>query len=158
MFIDKVELHVKAGKGGNGAIELAEKVVQKCSASSELKYAYDLDDSIETKIESIVKNVYGGSSVSFSDKANIALKTIKAEGLEKLPIIMAKTQFSLSADKNLIGAPKDFNVEVKDIEIRTGAGFLVVVCGSILLMPALGKSPSALQMTIDENGKIDGLF
>lgn len=146
------------GKGGEGAIELANKVLEKCEENPNISYSYNLADSVEKKIEDIVKNVYGGTSVTFTEKAQNALSTIKAEGLDKLPIIMAKTQFSLSADKDLMGAPKEFNVEVKDIEIRTGAGFLVVICGSILLMPALSKSPAALGMTIDENGKIDGLF
>jgi formate--tetrahydrofolate ligase len=145
-------------KGGNGAIELANKVIERCNEDVKLSYAYDVSQSVEEKIENVVTKVYGGKSVSFTDKAREALKTIKNEKLEHLPIIMAKTQFSLSADKEKFGVPKGFNVEVQDIEIRTGAGFLVVICGSILLMPALGKNPSALQMTIDENGKIDGLF
>ena len=146
-------------KGGDGAIDLARVVMDKCEQdNSSMNYVYELSDRVEEKIEKIVKKVYGGESVSFSDKAKSAIKTIYDEKLDNLPIIMAKTQFSLSADKDLVGAPKGFNVEVKDIEIRTGAGFLVVVCGSILLMPALGKSPSAISMTIDDNGKIDGLF
>ncbi|MBP3629948.1 MAG: formate--tetrahydrofolate ligase [Clostridia bacterium] len=155
---EEVVLNEVWGKGGNGATELARKVVEKCKQTSELCFAYEITESVENKIKNVVTKIYGGKSISFSDKARKSLQTIYDEGLQYLPIIMAKTQFSLSADKNLIGAPRDFNVEIKDIEIRTGAGFLVVVCGAILLMPALGKAPSALQMTIDEKGKIDGLF
>lgn len=145
-------------KGGKGSLNLAEKVIETCNIKSELSFVYNNEDSVETKIEKVVKKVYGGESVTFNEKAKQALKTIKKEGLERLPIIMAKTQFSLSADKGLLGAPSGFNVEIKDIEIKTGAGFLVVICGSILLMPALGKTPAALQMKIDKNGTISGLF
>ncbi len=147
------------GKGGKGANELMQAVISKCEEdNSKFSFAYKLNDSVENKILDIVKKVYGGKSVTFTEQAKFALKTIKKEKLEGLPIIMAKTQFSLSADKDLIGAPSNFNVEVKDIEIRTGAGFLVVVCGNILLMPALGKKPAALGMTIDKNEVISGLF
>ncbi|MGN1259095.1 MAG: formate--tetrahydrofolate ligase [Christensenellales bacterium] len=147
------------GKGGKGANELMQAVISKCEEdNSKFSFAYKLNDSVENKILNIVKKVYGGKSVTFTEQAKFALKTIKKEKLEGLPIIMAKTQFSLSADKDLIGAPSNFNVEVKDIEIRTGAGFLVVVCGNILLMPALGKKPAALGMTIDKNEVISGLF
>lgn len=147
------------GKGGKGATELMQKVELMCKEdNSKFSYAYNLNDSVQKKIEDIVKKVYGGATVSFTEKAKFALETIKKEKLEHLPVIMAKTQFSLSADKDLIGAPSGFDVEVKDIEIRTGAGFLVVICGNILLMPALGKKPAALGMTIDENEVINGLF
>lgn len=145
-------------EGGKGAIELASAVISRCEEKSDLCYAYDLEDSVQKKIEDIVKNVYGGKSVTFIEKANEAISTINKLKLNNLPIIMAKTQFSLSAEKELLGAPKDFNIEVKDIEIKTGAGFLVVICGSILLMPALGKSPAAINMHISDDGKIDGLF
>lgn len=146
-------------EGGRGAKELAQVVEQKCKENNDdFEFVYNLKDSVENKILTIVKKVYGGGSISFSEQAKFKLEKIREQGLENLPVIMAKTQFSLTADKSKIGAPKDFDVAVQDIEIRTGAGFLVVVCGAILLMPALGKKPAALGMTIDKNEKIDGLF
>ena len=146
-------------KGGKGASELAKEVVYACEQNnSNFKFCYNLNQSVEEKINAIVNKVYGGKAVVFSKLAKEKLMTIKKFNLEQLPIIMAKTQFSLSDDKNLIGAPKDFVIEVRDIEIRTGAEFLVVVCGKMLLMPALSKSPASERMTIDKNGKIDGLF
>ncbi len=145
-------------KGGDGATELAKVVEQKCNTKSNLQFAYTFNQSVEEKIENIVKKVYGGASVTYTNTAQQALSTIKQYGYQNLPVIMAKTQFSLSANKELLGAPSGFNVDVKDIQIRSGAGFLVVVCGNILLMPALGKTPVALNMTIDDNGTIEGLF
>ena len=146
------------GKGSAGGQALAEKVKKCCNKKSEIKFAYDLSDSVEQKIEKVVKKVYGGSGVVFGTRAKRALETIYQMGLEKLPVIIAKTQFSLSDDKSKIGRPQNFVVDVKDIEIKTGAGFLVVVCGNILLMPALSKKPAALGMKIDANGVVDGLF
>ena len=146
-------------QGGAGAKELADCVINKCKEKNNaFEYVYNLEDNVETKILKVVQKVYGGSTISFTEEAKKKLNQIKNQGLEKLPVIMAKTQFSLSADKSLIGVPKNFDVAVQDIEIKTGAGFLVVVCGAILLMPALGKKPAALGMTIDKNEKIDGLF
>ena len=103
----------------------------------------------------ITKSVNG---IVFTKQAMQSLNLIKQLKLDTLPVIMAKTQFSLSADKNLIGVPQEFDIEVKDIEIRSGAGFLVVVCGNMLLMPALSKTPAAINMKIDNDGKISGLF
>lgn len=146
-------------KGGEGASLLYQKVKQKCDQEKgELKYAYNLNDSVEAKIEDIVKKVYGGASVTYTEKAKNAINTINDYGYSNLPVIMAKTQSSLSADKKLLGAPTGFNVEIKDIEIRSGAGFLVVVCGDMLLMPGLGKVPASDNMTIDNEGIITGLF
>ena len=146
-------------KGGNGASLLYQKVKGKCNQENgELKYAYNLTDSVETKIEDIVNKVYGGASVTYTEKAKKAINTINDYGYNDLPVIMAKTQSSLSADKKLLGAPTGFNVEIKDIEIRSGAGFLVVICGDMLLMPGLGKVPASDNMTIDNEGIITGLF
>lgn len=146
-------------KGGNGASLLYQKVKEKCNQENdELKYAYNLTDSVETKIEDIVNKVYGGASVTYTEKAKKAINTINDYGYNDLPVIMAKTQSSLSADKKMLGAPTGFNVEIKDIEIRSGAGFLVVICGDMLLMPGLGKVPASDNMTIDNEGIITGLF
>ena len=147
------------GQGADGAIDLAKAVLKACELPNDyFSFAYELDDTVEDKIRSLVYRVYGGKGITFSLKAQESLRQIKKLKLDHLPIIMAKTQFSLSADKNLIGAPKDFEVEVRDIEVRSGAGYLVVLCGNMLLMPALGATPAAINMHIDNNGKIEGIF
>ncbi len=146
-------------KGGNGAIELAEEVIKSCEQdNSAFSYAYNLEDKVEEKINKIIKNVYGGKGAIITEKAMQKIELLKKLKLENLPIIMAKTQFSLTANKDLINAPKDFEIEIKDLEIRTGAGFIVAICGNMLLMPALSKSPAAINMKINNNGKIEGLF
>lgn len=146
-------------KGGNGALELADEVIKSCEQdNSAFSYAYNLDDSVEEKINKIIKKVYGGKGAILTEKALQKIDLIKKLKLENLPIIMAKTQFSLTANKDLINAPKDFEIEIKDLEIRTGAGFIVAICGNMLLMPALSKTPAALNMKINNSGKIDGLF
>lgn len=145
-------------KGGQGALELMSAVENKCKSRNDFGFAYNLEDSIEEKLNSIVKNVYGGQGVNFSSLAKEKIKIINNLGYSSLPIIVAKTQFSLSDKKELIGAPKNFKVNVNDIELRTGAGFMVAICGNMLLMPALGKNPAGTNMKIDANGKIDGLF
>lgn len=156
---EKVVVNEVWAKGGDGALELYSEVKNKLAQpQKKLGFAYNFEDTIEKKIEDIVKNVYGGTSVSFTPKAKSAIKTIVDYGYGNLPIIMAKTQFSLSANKDLLGEPKNFNVEIKDIEIRSGAGFLVAVCGDMLLMPGLGKAPASVNMDIDLDGKITGLF
>ena len=145
-------------KGGYGAKELMSAVKDKCETKHVVDFAYNLNDSIEEKLNSLVKNVYGGKSIIFSDLAKDKIKLINNLGYSKLPIIVAKTQFSLSDKKDLIGAPKDFDVFVNDIELRTGVGFIVAVCGNMLLMPALGKNPAGINMKIGKNGLISGLF
>lgn len=146
-------------KGGEGAKELAEVVKKVCLAPHEnIAYAYNTEDAVEKKMLDIVQKVYGGRNVILTEKAKTALKTIEDFGFSGLPVIMAKTQSSLSADKKLLDEPQNFDVEIKDIEIRSGAGFLVAVCGEMLLMPGLGKCPASENMTIDDNGIISGLF
>lgn len=146
------------GEGGKGAKELSEQVIKTCNQKSKLNYAYALEDSLEKKIESIVKKVYGGKGVAFSPKAKEGIATAKKLGYEKLPVILAKTQYSLSADPKLLGAPKGFVVQVQEIQIRSGAQFIVVICGNMLLMPALSAEPAALKMSIDDNEVVHGLF
>ena len=145
-------------KGGKGAFELADEVVKYSKINSKLTYSYDLSDSVKTKIKKLAKQVYGTTKVVYSKEAEKSLKGIKKLGFENLPICVAKTQYSLSDNKNLLGAPKDFELTVRNIEIRSGAGFLVVLLGDMLLMPGLSKNPAAINMTIDESGKIEGLF
>jgi formate--tetrahydrofolate ligase len=122
-----------------------------------LKFAYNLNDGIEKKIEDIVKNVYGGKGVQFSEDALEKIKFLKANNLDKLPVIIAKTQFSLSDNKDAIGAPKDFEININSIEIRSGAGFIVAIAGNMMLMPGLSKVPNAEKIDILSDGTIVGL-
>lgn len=146
-------------QGGAGGIELAQEVIKLCNGKTQkLKYVYELQDSIKSKIESICFNVYGASKVKYSKDANDKIKLIEKLGLTELPIIIAKTQYSFSDNPKELGEPFDFTMNVQDISIRTGAGFIVVIMGDIMLMPGLGKEPSLTKMTIDKDGKIDGLF
>ncbi len=146
-------------KGSAGSVELAKAVVEIADNNNKkLKYAYDLKDDIKTKIEKIATKVYGASRVDFTKQAlnNIAL--CKELGVEDYPVCIAKTQYSFSDDQTLLGRPKDFVLHVQDIQIRTGAKFIVAIAGSIMLMPGLGKSPAGCNMEIDENNVIKGLF
>ena len=146
-------------KGGDGSIELAKAVIKELEKPSKLQFAYDLDMSVEDKINAVATKVYGAAGVEYTDAAKASLAKIKELGKDKLPVCSAKTQYSFSDDMKLLGRPTGFTMTVRDIEIRGGAGFLVVVCGSIMLMPGLGKRPSALNMTIDsQSGEIKGLF
>lgn len=147
------------GQGGKGAIELADEVLKACNEPNDtFTYSYELDRPVKDKIKAIVTKIYGGKDVKYSDKALEKLEIIKKLHLSNLPVIIAKTQFSLSDDKSKLGAPQGFDVTVNDIEIRSGAKFLVAVCGSMLLMPGLSKTPAAVNMTIDDKGKVEGLY
>lgn len=144
-------------KGGEGGKELAQAVIKACEVKSKLHFAYNLNDDIKTKINDIVKNVYGGDGADFSSEAEEKIALLKSNGVKGLPVIIAKTQYSLSDNPELLAAPKGFKIFVRDIEYRGGAGFIVAIAGSIMLMPGLGKVPSAEHIDIDENGKITGL-
>ena len=157
-YAEMVENDVWA-KGGNGALELADAVLKKCDENNDsFEFAYELSDLPKDKIQKIVKKIYGGKDVKFSEKAQQKLKIIDNLKLGDYPVIIAKTQFSLSDDKSKLGAPTDFEVEVRDIEIKTGTKFLVAICGDMMLMPGLSKKPASEGMTIDSNGNIDGLY
>ncbi|MDE6474844.1 MAG: formate--tetrahydrofolate ligase [Clostridia bacterium] len=146
-------------KGGEGSVELAKAVLEAIDKPSKLKYSYDLDMSVEDKIFAVASKVYGASAVEYSDIAKESIAKINRLGKGNLPICIAKTQYSFSDDMTKLGRPTGFTMTVRDVEIRGGAGFLVVVCGSIMLMPGLGKKPSALGMTIDaDTNEIKGLF
>lgn len=145
-------------KGGEGALELAENVIKLCEYKSKMTFAYDLDSSIEQKIFDVAHKVYGAKKVKFSAEAKKSIKQLQKLGMENLPICIAKTQYSFSDDPKKLGAPKDFSVTVRDVEARSGAGFLVVLLGDMLLMPALNSNPAAINMKIDKNGNISGLF
>ena len=150
---------VKAfAEGGKGCLNLAEKIVQLSQQENHFKFTYDLHDSIKTKIEKIAKNIYGASAVKYSQQADDKIKLAERLGMDNFFINVAKTQFSFSDDKNLLGAPQDFIFNISDIEIRSGAKMLVAIAGNILLMPGLAKRSNYLNMTIAENGTIEGLF
>lgn len=147
------------GEGGEGGIELAKKVVEITSNNdSQFKPLYELDVPIKEKIETIVKEIYGGKDVLYSNQAETAISKIEELGLTKFPICIAKTQYSLSDNPTLLGRPKDFTVTVKEIKISAGAGFIVAITGDIMTMPGLPKVPAANNIDIDEDGIITGLF
>lgn len=153
----KYALIDSASRGGIGAEELAKKVIENCDCGEHYKPLYYLDLSVEDKIARIATEIYGSKAVDFTKEAKKDLRKIKKLGLEKLPVCIAKTQKSLSDNPALIGRPKDFLVTVRKINISSGAGFLVPVTGNILLMPGLPKIPAAEQITVDDNGNIEGL-
>jgi formate--tetrahydrofolate ligase len=128
------------------------------SKTAVFKPLYELESSIEEKITRIVKEIYGGDGVIFAPKAAKEIKKIEEMGYGKLPICMAKTQYSLSDNPSLLGAPKGFTITVKEARVSAGAGFIVCMTGDIMTMPGLPKIPAAEKMDIDENGKISGLF
>ncbi len=145
-------------EGGNGGIEMAEEVVRLCEQPNEFSFSYDLDDSIENKIETIVKRVYRGAGAAFTPNAKKQIAKLNELGYDKLPICMAKTQYSFSDDMTKTGAPKDFIVTVRNVKVSAGAGFIVALTGDIMTMPGLPKVPAAEKIDVDDNGVISGLF
>ena len=147
-------------KGGEGGQELAQKVLDTLeNKKSEYKPLYDNELSLTDKIETIAKNIYGAGSVSYSDAAKKELKHIKEMGFGNMPVCMAKTQYSLSDNPALLGRPEGFDVNVREVYVNAGAGFVVVLTGKVLTMPGLPKSPAAERIDFDENaGVITGLF
>ena len=139
-------------------VELAHIVVDSTRHSGQFKPLYSLDCPVKEKIETVCREIYGSKAVDFTKQAKYVLRMIKKLGLEQLPVCIAKTQNSLSDNPKLLGRPKDFLVTVRDIKISSGAGFLVPITGSILLMPGLPKVPVAENVDIDESGSITGLF
>ena len=145
-------------KGGDGGLELADKVMEACGKKSEFVYQYEVGMSPKEKIERIAKNIYGASGVTYTDQAEKDLAQIHELGKDELLVCMAKTQYSLSDDPALLGRPSGFTVTVREVRLSAGAGFLVAVTGSIMTMPGLPKKPAALSIDIDEKGRITGLF
>ena len=145
-------------KGGEGGVELAEKVLEAMKQPADFHYMYEVEQSIPEKIEAIAKAIYGADGVEFTAPAKKQLAEIEALGLDKMPICMAKTQYSLSDDATKLGRPEGFRITVKELRISAGAGFIVALTGNILTMPGLPKKPAAENMDIDVNGKITGLF
>ena len=145
-------------KGGKGAIDLAEKVVDLCEQDNQFAPLYDAGKSIEEKIEAIAQKVYGAKDIVLTEEAKAQAEQFAKNGWDKMPVCMAKTQMSLSDDPKIMGAPKDFTITVRELRPSLGAGFIVALTGKVLTMPGLPKHPSALDMDIDENGKVTGLF
>jgi formate--tetrahydrofolate ligase len=152
------EINDGFARGGEGAVELAEAVAAAAEQQSEFKLTYEDDDPIDVKIRKVASQVYGAKDVVFYLEAERKIRQYTEDGLDKLPICMAKTHLSLSADPALLGAPEDFTLPVRDIRAYTGAGWLVPLCGDIQQMPGLGKAPAALNVDIDEDGRTFGLF
>ncbi len=145
-------------KGGLGGIDLAKEVVRLCEEKSNFSYSYPLDETIEEKILDVVKKIYGGAYIKILKKAKEQLERLTKQGFDKLPICIAKTQYSFTDDATILGAPTDFTVTIRDVKISAGAGFIVVLTGKIMTMPGLPKVPAAEGIDVDENGKIHGLF
>lgn len=145
-------------KGGEGAIDLAQKVIEATEKPSNFQYMYDVNNSIKDKINAIATKIYGADGVNYTPAVEKTIAEFEAEGLDKMPICMAKTQYSLSDDQFKLGAPTGFKITVRELRISAGAGFIVALTGNILTMPGLPKKPAAENMDIDINGKITGLF
>ncbi|OUP44226.1 formate--tetrahydrofolate ligase [Pseudoflavonifractor sp. An187] len=146
------------GKGGEGGLELAEEVLRLCDQPQDFHYAYDLDLPLKDKIQTIVEKVYGGAGVHYTAAAAKELARLEAMGFDKLPVCMAKTQYSLSDDATQLGRPEGFTITVSKVKVSAGAGFVVVQTGDIMTMPGLPKVPAAEKIDVDENGVISGLF
>ena len=146
-------------EGGKGGEDLAREVVRLCDEEKgNFTFSYDLDCSIEEKINAVVTKVYGGSGITIMPNAKKQIEQLTSLGFDKLPVCIAKTQYSFSDDPTKLGAPENFNVTVKNVKVSAGAGFIVVLTGDILTMPGLPKKPAAENIDVDENGVISGLF
>ncbi len=145
-------------KGGEGGKEAAQAIVDACEQPKNFKFLYELDAPIKAKIEAIATKIYGADGVDYAPLAEQKIKTFTEQGLDKLPICMAKTHLSLSHDPNLKGVPKNYRLPVRDIKPSVGAGFLYPLCGEMRTMPGLPSVPAAVNVDIDENGRTMGLF
>ncbi|MFQ9872550.1 MAG: formate--tetrahydrofolate ligase [Oscillospiraceae bacterium] len=154
----QVSLSDVYAKGGEGAIDLANKVVEACSQPADFRFLYDTDAPVKEKIETIAKKIYGADGVSYTPAANKRIQEIEALGKGNLPICVAKTQYSLSDNPALLGRPEHFTITVKNVKLSAGAGFIVALTGDIMVMPGLPKAPAANQIDVDSSGRITGLF
>ncbi len=145
-------------KGGDGARDLAEKVVELCEKPENFTYTYDLNDEIEEKVRKIAKKIYGAEDVEFSDEAMESIKQIKKLGYGNLPVCIAKTQYSFSDDPKNLECKEPFNIHAQEVILKAGAGFIVIITGKIMTMPGLPKVPAAENIDIDEQGNIVGIF
>ena len=146
-------------EGGKGGVELAKEVVRLCEEEQgDFTFSYELDSTIEEKIEAVVKKVYGGNGITVMPNAKKQIAQLTELGFDKMPVCIAKTQYSFSDDPTKLGAPEDFTVTIKNVKVSAGAGFIVVLTGDILTMPGLPKVPAAERIDVDKDGKISGLF
>lgn len=145
-------------KGGDGAKDLAQKIVDLAQEPSNFKFAYELNKTIEDKIKAVAQNIYGAENVEFTENAKIHIKEIENLGYDNLPVCIAKTQYSFSDDPKNLECKDSFNIHVQDVVLRAGAEFIVVLTGKIMTMPGLPKVPSAENIDLDENGNIVGIF
>ena len=146
-------------EGGKGGVELAKEVVRLCEEEKgNFTFSYELDGSIEDKINAVVTKIYGGKGISILPNAKKQIEELTALGYDKIPVCIAKTQYSFTDDASKLGAPEDFTVTVKNVKVSAGAGFVVVLTGDIMTMPGLPKVPAAEKIDVDENGRISGLF
>lgn len=145
-------------EGGAGSIELAEKVIEACEKENNFHYLYDIDMPLYDKIETIAREIYGADGVDYTKEARASLDEFIKLGADKMPVCMAKTQYSLSDNPKLLGRPHGFRITVSSASLSNGAGFVVCQTGSVMTMPGLSKSPAAYRIDIDENGNTVGLF
>jgi len=147
-------------KGGEGALDLAKKVLENCEEDSSKKFRtlYDWNEPIKSKIEKVAKEIYRAAKVEYSSVANSKIKKFEKNGYSNLPVVIAKTQYSFSDNPKLLGAPEGFTLNIKDLSLSAGAGFVVALAGDIMTMPGLPKIPNAVNMDIDTDGNIKGLF
>ena len=145
-------------KGGDGAIDIAEKLVQLTQKQEDFRFIYDLEDDIKTKIEKVAKEIYGAVGVDFSDEAICEIDRIEKLGFGKLPVCIAKTQYSFSDDAKNLECKEPFKITIREIRLKAGAGFVVAISGKIMTMPGLPRVPAAENIDIDENGEIVGIF
>lgn len=153
----KVAVCENYAKGSEGALDLARLVIDDCKVEKSIKFCYDFSDGILEKLKKVATRVYGASDIHLEPSAIKSLEQIEKIGLNNLAICVAKTQYSFSNDAKMLGCPKGFTLNVKDLILCNGAGFIVAVCGPIMLMPGLGKNPAALSMSISDDGLISGL-
>ena len=145
-------------EGGKGAVALAEEVIAQCEKENDFKFSYDVEQTIEEKLNAIATKIYHADGVDYTPKAKKQLEQLEALGLDKLPICVAKTQYSFTDDAAKLGAPKDFRITVRNLKISAGAGFIVALTGEIMTMPGLPKRPAAEKIDVTADGKIVGLF
>jgi len=145
-------------KGGEGGLLLADKVMEAMEKKSDFHFTYEAAQSIPEKLTAIAQKIYGADGVDFTPAARKQLEEIQELGFDKLPVCVAKTQYSLSDDPTLLGRPRGFSITVRELKVSAGAGFIVALTGSILTMPGLPKHPAAENMDIDSEGRITGLF
>lgn len=145
-------------KGGEGGLKLAEEVVRLCEEPGDFHYAYELEGTIEDKLDQIVQKIYGGNKAVLTAAAQKQVKQLTDLGFGNAPICMAKTQYSLTDDPKKLGAPTDFDITVRNLKVSAGAGFIVALTGDIMTMPGLPKVPAAERIDVDDEGRITGLF